>query len=247
MRSKVLVALLVGVALAEDNQREPSQIDLLNPFQDPWDIKSENFTVIGSTKGHLTTYKVECPSDIPTSAPPVLASATEGVREQISSKGSEIKSDAKSNIKSGLENLIPRATQTPTITRRDEAKDCTRFQYFITQGPNTYEYHYSDPSEKAWSVEAKCKWAGPEKPNQAEDITCEASSSGKDTILGSKTVEPGKVTAIYKPDDEADVFIIQRVWVAGLQDSGSDPRLVKKGFEIHAVTAASIFALALFL
>lgn len=47
--------------------------------------------------------------------------------------------------------------------------------YTIIQGPETYEFHLTDPVPGAWTVDMKCSWKG---EMTKADLTCDVTQSG---------------------------------------------------------------------
>ncbi|EMD90916.1 hypothetical protein COCC4DRAFT_136079 [Bipolaris maydis ATCC 48331] len=73
----------------------------------------------------------------------------------------------------------PAPTPAPRMRRQASASDDDYIfcePYTIVQGPETYEFHLTDPVPGAWTVDMKCSWKG---EMTKADLTCDVTQSGR--------------------------------------------------------------------
>ncbi|KAJ6276414.1 hypothetical protein J3E71DRAFT_336294 [Bipolaris maydis] len=120
-------------------------------------LAQESATVINFFQRQATTFQNSCPSD---------AAGISAVPSDLLPTPDDA-------------SATPAPTPAPRMRRQASASDDDYIfcePYTIVQGPETYEFHLTDPVPGAWTVDMKCSWKG---EMTKADLTCDVTQSGR--------------------------------------------------------------------
>ncbi|CAO2649142.1 Nn.00g100910.m01.CDS01 [Neocucurbitaria sp. VM-36] len=180
MRSSTYIAMFAVSAVAQESAT------VINLFQ----FRS-TLTVLGSDAS-ATTYKISCPSDsaglsvMPTELRPTPSDPNETL----------------------FLTPAPATTANP-LQRRQKCTSEGDDYYFcepytLIQGASTYEFHLTDLTLGAWTMDMACNWQG---PLTTADLTCTVTQAGY--VPDSSDV--GTATSVWKQSDIQDLEAYQTV------------------------------------
>ncbi|XP_014554454.1 hypothetical protein COCVIDRAFT_39656 [Bipolaris victoriae FI3] len=145
MRSYNYMTLFAGAVLAQETAT------VINFFQ-----FDSTLTVLGSD-AKATTFQNSCPSDA----------------AGISAVPSDLLPTPDDASATPAPTPAPRMRRQASASSSDDYVFCE--PYTIIQGPETYEFHLTDPVPGAWTVDMKCSWKG---EMTKADLTCDVTQSG---------------------------------------------------------------------
>ncbi|KAH7069458.1 hypothetical protein FB567DRAFT_224419 [Paraphoma chrysanthemicola] len=187
MRSSTYIALFAGSAAAQ------STVTLFNLLQ-----LQSTLTQVGADST-ATTYKNDCPAN----------------NAGISAVPSQLRPtpDASGAVITPAPSPTPRARLARQMS--DDEPDYSFCEPFtLKQGPSTWEFHLTDPTPGAWTVDIGCNWKG---AMTAADLTCTYTQSG---YVPSSSVR-GVSTSILSKAEASDMEAFQVVTVVTASGAAS--------------------------
>jgi hypothetical protein len=174
------IALFAGTAAAQ------SSVTLFNLFE-----YQSTLTQIGAD-ATATTYKNECPTNSAgVSAIPADQSkptTSEALPTVLTAAGSTPDSASATSAPATTPKARLARQASATASAADDETDYSFCEpYTLKQGPSTWEFHLTDPTPDAWTVDMNCRWQG---AITAADLTCTVTQSGyvpDSSVLGVTT------------------------------------------------------------
>ncbi|KAH7072674.1 hypothetical protein BKA63DRAFT_48477 [Paraphoma chrysanthemicola] len=187
MRSSTYMALFAGSTAAQ------STVTVFNLFQ-----FQSTLTQVGADST-ATTYKFDCPAN----------------NAGISAVPSQLRPtpDASGAVITPAPSPTPRARLARQLSA-DEPDYSFCEPFTLKQGPSTWEFHLTDPSPGAWTVDMGCNWKA---AMTAADLTCTYTQSG---YVPSPSVR-GVSTSIFSKAEASDMEVFQVVTIVTASGAAS--------------------------
>ncbi|KAF2737805.1 hypothetical protein EJ04DRAFT_87139 [Polyplosphaeria fusca] len=112
------------------------------------------------------------------------------------------------------------ATANARVRRADNATSlCEPFT--LIQGPSTYQYHLTDPTPDAWTLDINCNWQG---ALSTADVTCTDSSNGTLANAATQSAATTTTTLTLKASEITELYqtaVVAAATSAGASSSSS--------------------------